>query len=174
MNGQGSKARLELWGRAGRQDPPPPTLGRSRGGWGSPPGFVTGEPSATKMQTSPPSPHRSASGGSEQHARWQAHRQAAPPREAQGLDTGHLLHPAPAPQGAACRPTWSPGIRQRCRRAHNTQCREDPQPSQAGLRRGPIVSSKSGGNSASRGHGLPGELGQRVLSQGLAGAACVH
>lgn len=114
--------------------PPAPHAGEEPWGMGEPSGTCHRRAKCNENANKPPSPHRSASGGSEHHARWQAHRRAAPPREAQGLDTGHLLHPAPAPQGAACRPTWSPGIRQSCRRAHNTRCREDPQPSQAGLR----------------------------------------
>lgn len=76
-----------------------------------------GEPSGTchrrakcnENANKPPSPHRSASGGSEHHARWQAHRRAAPPREAQGLDTGHLLHPAPAPPGRCVQAHMVPG-----------------------------------------------------------------
>lgn len=95
----------------------PPIPGKGCGSPRRP--VVTGEPSAAKMQTRP-LPHQSASGGSKHHAGWQAHRRLAPPREAQGLDLGNLLHPASATQDAVCRPTWSPEILRSQMRSQNT------------------------------------------------------
>ena len=101
-----------------------------------------GEPSGTcghrrakcnENANKPPSPHRSASGGSEHHARWQAHGQHHPARP-RAWTRGTCCTQHLPPQGAVCRPTWSPGIQQRGRRAHNTRRWEDPQPSHVGLR----------------------------------------
>lgn len=97
-----------------------PTLGRSRGGWGSPWGLVvTREPRAAKIQTWPPPPTGQPAGAVSTMPAGRQRRSAAA-REAQGLDTGDLVHPAPSPPGrcvdrpAPGAPGGTPELTQAC------------------------------------------------------------
>lgn len=86
LNGQGSKARLELSGRAGRQDTP--HWGGAVGDGGALGDLWSPESQVQRKYKHAPHPHRSASGG-------RGGRQQLGP----GSGHGDLVHPAPSPPG---------------------------------------------------------------------------